>query len=405
MSWELKTAAAADQQTDPDAFAKAILNILEDAALEAVRLSDSESAVLNILEDAADEKARIETTKKAILNILEDAAEERGRLSSTESAVLNILEDAASEKAQIEATQKAVLNILEDTSSERKRLDDTQRAILNILDDFDSKNNEIERVNREMAAEIAVRRQAEEALMANNKELEAFSYSVAHDLRSPLRSIDGFSQALFEDYEDKFDAAGKNYITRIRAATQRMALLIDELLKLARISRSEMHFETLDLSAMARSIVAGLEEAEPQRPFQCIIPDGIMVQGDARSLRSALENLLANAWKFTAKKDRALIEVGMSRENGRAVYFVRDNGAGFDMTYASKLFGVFQRLHSDAEFPGIGIGLAIVQRVVLRHGGRVSAHGVTGEGATFSFTLHETQEVSDGKEIATAGGR
>ena len=300
-------------------------------------------------------------------------------------------ETAAPQKdpADPAAFAKAILNILEDSTAEQAGLIDTQRAVLNILEDFDTKNREVEQINREMAEEIAVRKRAEEALNATNKELEAFSYSVSHDLRAPLRSIDGFSLALLEDCSEQLDAEGKSHLRRIRAATRRMGLLIDELLKLARISRGEMQWEPVDLSAMAKAVLAELREADPQRRVECVVPDGIAAYGDSRSLRVALENLLGNAWKFTSKKEHARIEFGVSQENGNPVYFVRDDGAGFDAAYAGKLFGVFQRLHSEAEFPGVGVGLAIVQRVVLRHGGRISAEGATGKGATFSFTLHE----------------
>ncbi len=224
-------------------------------------------------------------------------------------------------------------------------------------------------------------------LEAVNRELEAFSYSVSHDLRAPLRSIDGFSLALMEDCAEKLAPEEKEFLPRIRAATQRMATLIDDLLKLALISRGEMNHEPVDLSAMARSILGELQETDQERQVECVVPNGIMAHGDSRLLRTALENLLSNAWKFTGKKDHARIEFGASNPNGHPTYFVRDNGAGFDMTYASKLFGAFQRLHPATDFPGTGVGLAIVQRVVLRHGGRIAAQGAPGQGGTFSFTL------------------
>jgi PAS domain S-box-containing protein len=233
-------------------------------------------------------------------------------------------------------------------------------------------------------------------LEAVNKELEAFSYSVSHDLRAPLRSIDGFSAALVEDYADKLEPEAKEFLLRIRAATQRMALLIDDLLKLSRISRGEMRHEVVDLSAMAKVILAELQQQDPGRQIECVVPGGIEAHGDSRLLRTALENLLGNAWKFTSKKQHARIELGVSRQNGQPLYFVRDNGAGFDMIYADKLFGAFQRLHSAAEFPGTGVGLATVQRVIFRHGGRISAESAAGKGATFSFTLREAQRSSDG---------
>ncbi len=239
-----------------------------------------------------------------------------------------------------------------------------------------------------VAVSEAARRHAAQ-VEAINKELEAFSYSVSHDLRAPLRSIDGFGLALMEDCAEKLTPAEKDHLLRIRAATQRMAALIDDMLKLARIARTEMRDETVDLSAMARRIIADLQQSDGTRQVEWVIPDGIAVRGDSRLLQTALENLLSNSWKFTSKQDHARIELGISNQNGTPVYFVRDNGAGFDMRYADKLFGAFQRLHSATEFPGTGVGLAIVQRVILRHGGRVTAVGAPDEGATFSFTLHE----------------
>jgi signal transduction histidine kinase len=225
-------------------------------------------------------------------------------------------------------------------------------------------------------------------LRAANRELEAFSYSVSHDLRAPLRSIDGFSQMLLEDCADTLDAQGQDYLQRIRMATQHMAELIEALLELSRVTRAELSRKGLDLTAMAHMIAADLQRYEPARQVVFVIAEGLTASGDARLLRVALENLLGNAWKFTAKKDQACIEVGSVKQpDGALAYFVRDNGAGFDMTYAQRLFGAFQRLHRKSEFAGTGIGLATVQRIIHRHGGRIWAEGVVDHGATFYFTL------------------
>jgi PAS domain S-box-containing protein len=231
--------------------------------------------------------------------------------------------------------------------------------------------------------------QRQVALEAANKELEAFSYSVAHDLRAPLRSIDGFSQALLEDYADKVDAEGRQYLQQVRESAQEMGRLIDALLTLSRVTRSELRREPVDLTALARSVLARFQKNEPERKAELVMSDGLIANGDARLLGVVLENLLGNAWKFTGRRPMARIEVGAQQEDGRPVFFVRDNGAGFDMAYAHKLFGVFQRLHSGAEFEGTGIGLATVQRIVQRHGGRVWAEGEVGRGATVYFTLNE----------------
>jgi len=224
-------------------------------------------------------------------------------------------------------------------------------------------------------------------LTAVNKELEAFAYSVSHDLRAPLRAIDGFSQALLEDYASSLDAAGLDYLHRVRTATRRMGQLISDLLKLSRLTRGEMHRERVDLSTLASEVLTDLATLQPERQLDCIIAPGLAVEGDIRLLRVALENLLGNAWKFTSKLPLAQIEFGQTEIDGERVFFVRDNGAGFDMTYVDKLFGAFQRLHAVNEFEGTGIGLATVQRVIHRHGGRIWAEGKVEQGATFYFTL------------------
>ncbi len=218
---------------------------------------------------------------------------------------------------------------------------------------------------------------------ALNRELEAFSYSVAHDLRAPLRSIDGFSQALLEDFGDKLDATGKGYLARVRGAAQRMALLIDDLLDLSRVARAALVRAHVDVTRLAHATVAELRERDPARVVDLVIEDGLTADADPRLLGIVFENLLGNAWKFTARRERARIEVGRAGDG----FFVRDDGAGFDMAYAHKLFGAFQRLHATAEFPGTGIGLAIVQRILRRHGGTIRAEGAVGRGATFFFTL------------------
>ena len=225
------------------------------------------------------------------------------------------------------------------------------------------------------------------ALEAVNQELEAFSYSVAHDLRAPLRSIEGFSQILLEDYQDRLDDTGQDYLRRVRASSLRMSELIDDLLQLSRATRGELHAQQVDLTALATDIAQGLQRAEPQRPAAFSIQPGLVANADARLLRVAMENLLGNDWKFTRSRAPAQIEVGAREQDGRTVYFVRDNGAGFDMAQASKLFGAFQRLHAANEFPGTGIGLATVKRVIHRLGGEVWAEGVVDQGATFYFYL------------------
>ena len=232
----------------------------------------------------------------------------------------------------------------------------------------------------------SLRRNAAE-LLAANTELDAFAYSVSHDLRAPLRSIDGFSQILLEDYSEKLDEAGRESLQRVRAASQRMGTLIDDLLKLARVTRAEIRTEDVDLSGMAREIVADLQRTTPERQVEFEIAPGLKARGDTRLLRVALDKLLRNSWKYTAKQPAPRVEFRSADANGGRTFMVRDNGAGFDMKYADKLFGVFQRLHSAADFEGTGIGLATVRRIINRHGGRIWAEGAVDQGATFYFTL------------------
>lgn len=353
-------------------------------------LEDVQRALLNILEDLHTEKEGWENGQRAFLNILEDSSAETTRLEDAQRAALNILEDVAADKGRIEDANRAFLNILDDSAIEKEHLEDVQRAALNILDDFDFERHRVEQINQQLAKEIQERKMTQEQLVAANQELEAFTYSVAHDLRAPLRSIDGFSQALLEDYGDKFDAQGQDNLRRVRAAAQRMAELIEGLLTLSRVTRTEMRREKVDLTALAQGVVEELQRSDPHRPLEVAIADGLAAQGDARLLRGVLQNLLGNAWKFTSRKPEARIEFGWSGHTpGSGAFFVRDNGDGFDMAYADKLFAPFQRLHRQSEFPGTGIGLATVQRIVLRHGGRVWAEGTVGRGAAFYFTLRE----------------
>jgi PAS domain S-box-containing protein len=244
------------------------------------------------------------------------------------------------------------------------------------------------------ARDITIRKKAEDEvkqrtieLEAVNKELESFSYSVSHDLRAPLRSMAGFSTALLEDYSEKLDDKGKQYLKHIQDSSELMARLIDDLIKLSRVTRTDINYGKVNLSDMARKVVDELAKTEPTRKVRVIITPDVIAYGDHNLLRILFDNLMGNAWKFSSKTAEPRIEIGSMEIKSKLTYFVRDNGVGFDMAYAGKLFKPFQRLHMASEFPGTGIGLATVQRIVRRHGGKVWVESKVGEGATFFFTL------------------
>jgi signal transduction histidine kinase len=245
---------------------------------------------------------------------------------------------------------------------------------------------------RQLNADLEQRVAARTAdLETSNRELEAFSYSVSHDLRAPLRAIDGFSKALLEDCGDTLGETGARHLDRVRNATRQMGLLIDDLLNLARLSRTEMLREPVDLGAVGREIAASLAQGQPERQVSFVISPDLTAEGDSQLLRVVLDNLLRNAWKFTSKHPTGRIEVGQTGSNGGRAFFVADDGAGFDMAHADLLFAPFQRLHRQSDFEGTGVGLATVQRIIHRHGGRLWAEGAVENGATFYFTLWESQ--------------
>ena len=257
-------------------------------------------------------------------------------------------------------------------------------AVVRDITDRKLAEQELEALNRELEERVAQRTAQLEAV---NRELEAFAYTVSHDLRAPLRAMSGFAKALLEDAADRLDDTGRDYARRIANAADRLGKLIDDILELSRLSRAEMHITTVDLSQLARSILEEMRQAEPSRQVEVVVQPGLEAQGDPGLLRVALENLLGNAWKFTSHHPRARIEFGATEVRGRTAFYVRDDGAGFDPKYAHRLFGVFERLHDPDQFPGTGVGLASVKRVVSRHGGEVWAEGEVERGATFYFTL------------------
>jgi signal transduction histidine kinase len=293
-------------------------------------------------------------------------------------------------------------------------------AFNTMLAEIDTATRDLSASNRELKNQVSERVRAEEQILQlnaelenrvkertaqlefTNAELEAFCYSVSHDLRAPLRAIDGFSQALLQDFPEDVPKDAQRYLQRIRASTQRMGQLIEDLLNLSRVSRAALERRDVDVSDLARQVVSELQHREPERHVDVLIWEGMRAEADPRLLRAALENLIANAWKFTGKCASPRIEIGNVPDGARVTYFVRDNGAGFDMTYANKLFAAFQRLHSGNEYPGTGIGLATVQRIVHRHGGRVWADAQPGKGAVFFFTLESSGVAQPEESVAEA---
>jgi signal transduction histidine kinase len=257
-----------------------------------------------------------------------------------------------------------------------------------MLDQIQRQDSDLKEAHADLERRVETRTRD---LAAANKELEAFSYSVSHDLRAPLRAIDGFSKAVLNDYSPQLDERGRHYLERVRAGTLRMSQLIDDLLGLARVSRRELVRKRADVSDIAFQVAAELARRQPARQVRVDVQPGLIAEADPHLLTIVFENLMGNAWKFTSKKANALVEVGQQRNGPAPPFYVRDNGAGFDMEYADKLFGAFQRLHAESEFEGTGIGLATVQRIVARHGGRIWAEGRVNEGATFYFTLERNQ--------------
>jgi signal transduction histidine kinase len=274
----------------------------------------------------------------------------------------------------------------------------SRRAALNMMTDAVEARDQSEQMSKELkkhrdhleqlVSERTTDLKSQSVVLeASNRELESFAYSVSHDLRAPLRTIDGFSQIIIDDYAGKLDEQGRNYLLRVKSATQKMGQLIDDMLKLSRITRQELKREHVDLSMMARKISAELSKNQPERQVEFVIKPGCMGECDRQLIGIALENLIGNSWKYSSRHTSARIEFGTTEKDGKTVYFVRDDGAGFDPAYADKLFAPFQRLHSATEFEGNGIGLATIQRIARKHGGSVWAEGQVEKGATFYFTL------------------
>ncbi|RPH60362.1 MAG: PAS domain-containing sensor histidine kinase, partial [Chloroflexi bacterium] len=279
------------------------------------------------------------------------------------------------------------LRWIADSAVEARNEGQLSHGSIGIMQDITERKwalEEVQRLNAELEQRVI---QRTTQLESANKELESFSYSVSHDLRAPLRGINSFSQILLNDFSGQLDPVGRSFLDKVVKASQEMNGLIESLLLLSRLNRGELRRSDVDLSALASIILERLSQAEPERSVNCVVTPGLWANADERLIRNVLENLLGNAWKYTSKVPTPGIEFGMEKMDGQDVFFVRDNGVGFDMKYANKLFGTFQRLHNAEEFPGHGIGLATVQRIIHRHGGKVWAQAEAKKGATFFFTL------------------
>jgi light-regulated signal transduction histidine kinase (bacteriophytochrome) len=364
-----------------------------------------------------------EDIQRATLNILEDFDTEKRTLEQVQSAALNLLDDFDSEKRRLEDIQRATVNILDDFNSERSRSEHGQRALLNILEDMDSEkskvaeaNQQLETVNRELEGEVATRARAEKEikelnasleghvtertaeLAASNKELEAFAYSVSHDLRAPLRHMDGFLALLIKQTTGRLDNTSNRYLDKVTAASRTMGILIDDLLQFSRMGRSAISKTPVNVARLVEEIRQEFEAETAGRNVRWELGPLPQVLADPTMLRLVMTNLISNALKFTRPRAEARIEINSAPSEGAEdVIFVKDNGVGFDAQYVAKLFNVFQRLHPANEFEGTGIGLANVRRIIERHGGRVWAEGAEGAGAAFYLSLPRIKQYGDHK--------
>lgn len=300
-------------------------------------------------------------------------------LEETQRAMFNILEDFDAERTPLQELQRATFNILEDFEDEKVRLEEVQRATLNILEDLDAEKARVERAELELAGRT-------QELSRSNADLDAFAYSVSHDLRAPLRSMDGFSRMLLEESGPSLSTEGRHCVDMVIDSAREMSQLVDDLLGFSRLGRQPVHREAIDPRNLVEQVLTELRPTHAGREVHTRVATMPSCQADPNLLRQVYVNLLSNAIKYTRKRGTAEIEVGWDPSEG-GTYFVKDNGVGFDMKYAGKLFGVFQRLHRSEDYEGTGVGLAIVHRIITRHGGRVWAESATDQGATFRFTL------------------
>jgi light-regulated signal transduction histidine kinase (bacteriophytochrome) len=368
-----------------------------------VNPEDQAKATLNMLEDFLEDRAGVEQTQRAVFNILEDFGEEKSGLQETQSATLNLLEDFDAEGCKMEEMQHAIFNLLEDFSEGKGGLEETQSATLNLLEDFDAERTKAEHVSGELRESIELLQVAKEATEASNRELEAFSYSVSHDLRAPLRHISGFSKILSEEYSASLAPEAQHHLQRIQEGTQRMGQLVDDLLSLARVGRQGLRLQVTSLKPLVEEVISESLPDTAARQVEWKIDNLPFVECDPALMKQVFQNLLSNALKFTRPRSPAVIEIGQENQAGTPVVFVRDNGVGFNMKYSDKLFGVFQRLHRPEDFEGTGVGLATVQRIIQKHSGRIWAEAELDKGAAFFFTLGAAERTLMNTKAAIAG--
>ncbi|MBI2894787.1 MAG: hypothetical protein HYY06_14630 [Deltaproteobacteria bacterium] len=334
-------------------------------------------AILNIVEDLGEERARLEDTQTAILNVLDDAAGEREELHSTQVAILNVLEDSAGERERLGANQAAILNILGDFGEEKVRLEDAQKALLNILEDVDVERARV----KEAAAELA----------RSNADLEQFAYVASHDLQEPLRMVSAYVQLLERRYEGRLDEQADKYIHYAVDGARRMEALIGALLEYSRAGRGELRAVPVDTARVLEDVLVSLSAAIEESQTVITHERLPVVRSDEAQLSMVLQNLIANALKFRRPGEPVRVHVSAERRADAWVFAVRDNGIGIDPAYQDRVFVIFQRLHTRAEYPGTGIGLAICKKVVERLGGRIWFESKPGDGTTFFFTLPATE--------------
>jgi len=368
---------------------------LEDTPLTA---DDHAAATLNMLEDFSEDKQYMAGTQRAMFNILHDFAEDKLHTEENQHAIFNVLEDVSEDKTQMEATQHAMFNVLEDFSAEKIGLEGTQRAMLNLLEDFDGERAKAESASGELRESVGLLRVAKESAESSNRDLESFNYSVAHDLRAPLRHINGFAALLREACGSSLPPEAQDFLQRIQQGAQRMGEMVDALLGLGRVGRQGLNLRLTNLNQLVEEVISELANDIAGRSLRWSVAPLPPLECDRALMKQVFQNLLSNALKFTRSRSQVVIEIGQQDQAGTPVLFVRDNGVGFDMKYSDKLFGVFQRLHRVEEFEGTGIGLATVQRIVKKHQGQIWANAELDRGATFYFTL----AASDGYSKAYA---